>query len=163
MIFVTVGFSYWNFERLLREMDTIAGRISEDVVIQIGNSNYTPKNAKYFRFVSNEEVEKSYNDARIIIAHAGVGTIIEAARLGKPLIIVPRRAQYEEHFDDHQAELGRELEKEKWIKVIWEIHELENSIYETINESSRGFFAPIKNERLIESLRSYISSLKGST
>lgn len=43
--------------------------------------------------------------AHLIIAHAGSGTILEALRLGKRLVVVPNG----ELMDNHQVELAREL------------------------------------------------------
>ena len=42
MIFVTVGTG--KFELLVREMDKIASKLKERVIIQIGNGDYEPKN-----------------------------------------------------------------------------------------------------------------------
>ncbi|RKY56218.1 MAG: beta-1,4-galactosyltransferase, partial [Candidatus Neomarinimicrobiota bacterium] len=36
MIFVTVGSHYKGFERLVEKMDEIAGKIEEEVIMQIG-------------------------------------------------------------------------------------------------------------------------------
>jgi UDP-N-acetylglucosamine transferase subunit ALG13 len=47
MIFVTVGTHYQGFDRLIRKMDEIAGKIEEDVIMQIGSTQYKPINAKY--------------------------------------------------------------------------------------------------------------------
>ena len=52
--------------------------------------------------------------AKAIVAHAGMGTILTALEMGKPLLVMPRRAALGEHRNDHQlatahrfAELGR--------------------------------------------------------
>jgi UDP-N-acetylglucosamine transferase subunit ALG13 len=48
MIFVTVGTHPGGFDRLVQQMDKIAGLIKEKVVIQRGFTRYTPRNAEYF-------------------------------------------------------------------------------------------------------------------
>jgi len=40
MIFVTVGTHDQGFERLVKKMDEIAGQIDEEVVIQVGYTDY---------------------------------------------------------------------------------------------------------------------------
>ena len=40
--------------------------------------------------------------ADAIIAHAGMGTILTALEMGKPLLVMPRRAELGEHRNDHQ-------------------------------------------------------------
>ena len=42
--------------------------------------------------------------ARLIVAHAGVGSIVSAGEQGKPIVVLPRRAGLGEHTSDHQVE-----------------------------------------------------------
>ena len=42
MIFVTVGTHDQGFKRLVKKMDEIAGQIDEEVVMQIGSTDYKP-------------------------------------------------------------------------------------------------------------------------
>jgi UDP-N-acetylglucosamine transferase subunit ALG13 len=155
MIFVTVGTSSWNFTRLIKEMDHIAEEINEEVIIQIGYDKYEPKNAKYFRTTTKEEMERLYESARIIVSHAGIGAIISAIKHNKPIIVIPRRMEYGEHFDNHQVDIARELEREGIVKVVWDIKEIGKVLRdETINYEFR------KNKRLVITLREYIKSLE---
>lgn len=156
MIFVTVGTSSWDFTRLIKEMDRIAGKIEEEVVMQISNINYEPKIAKYFRFTSNEEIEELYRNARIVVSHAGVGCIISALKHNKPNIVVPRRKVYGEHFDDHQVDIARELEKNGKIRVVWDVRELE----EALNGVNEDFAKVKKDRKLVLALRDYINNLE---
>lgn len=41
-------------------------------------------------------------DADVIVAHAGMGSILTALSMGKPIIVMPRRAIWQEHRNDHQ-------------------------------------------------------------
>ena len=89
MIFVTVG-GMRPFGRLVKEMDRIAGELDEKVVMQIGSTDYEPKNCEYFRFVPRKDIEEFYASARVIVCHAGGGSILTALQHGKPLVLVPR-------------------------------------------------------------------------
>ena len=51
MIFVTTGTHSQGFDRLIQKMDEIAGKINEEVIMQIGSAKYKPKNAKFFNFI----------------------------------------------------------------------------------------------------------------
>ena len=155
MIFVTVGTSSWNFTRLIKEMDRIAEEVNEEVIIQIGYDKYEPKNAKYFRTTTKEEMERLYESTRIIVSHAGIGAIISAIKHNKPIIVIPRRMEYGEHFDNHQVDTARELEREGIVKVVWDIEEIGKVLRdETINYEFR------KDKRLVIALREYIKSLE---
>lgn len=155
MILVIVGLMY-GFERLVKEMDEIAGRIYEDVIIQIGKTTYEPKNAEYFRFTSNEEIDRLYENARVVVCHAGVGSILTALEHGKSVIAVPRGKKYGEHVDDHQLEIARELEKEGRITVVHDIGELEDVL---TNVSAGSVVKVEKDNRLVRELKEYLSRL----
>ena len=109
MIFVTVGMHHQGFERLIKAMDDLAAQIDEPVVMQIGASSYEPVHAEWFKFAPAERVAELTKEARVLVAHAGAGTIISSFEHRKPLIVVPRRADQDEHVDDHQIELASAL------------------------------------------------------
>jgi len=158
MIFVTVGTSSWDFSRLIKEMDRIAGEIGEEVVMQIGDIEYEPKNAKYFRFTSEEEIEELYRNARVVVAHAGVGCIISALKHNKAIIVVPRREKYGEHFDDHQVDIARELEQEGRITVVWDVKELGKAL----NDINTNISSDREDRKLVSMLKNYINKLEQS-
>lgn len=158
MILVITGIISWDFSRLIKEMDRIAGKIDEEVVMQISDTHYLPHNAKYFRFTSEEEYERLFESARVIVSHAGAGTIITALQRNKPIIVVPRRKEYGEQFDNHQVEIARELEREGRIKVVWDVRELE----EALNGVNENFTSIEKDKKLVLSLKDYINKLEKS-
>lgn len=128
MIFVTVGTHNQSFERLVKKADEIAGRISERVVMQTGHTKYRPRNAEFFDFASREKMEQLNKEARVVISHGGAGSIIFALQFRKPLIVVPRFKKFNEHVNDHQLELAKQLEKEGKLITVYDIEELEKAI-----------------------------------
>lgn len=60
----------------------------------------------------------------MIVAHAGIGTILSAKRWGKPLVILPRRHGLGEHRNDHQLATARQVESLPGIHVAWEAADL---------------------------------------
>jgi len=110
LVFVTVGTHPMPFDRLLRMVDEIASDFPEyTFVFQIGHSNYIPKHGEWFRFTDAERIEALYREARWIVAHAGVGTIMNALEHGVRPFVVPRLKKYGEHTNDHQIEIVRIL------------------------------------------------------
>lgn len=155
LIFVTIGLMY-GFDRLVKEMDRIAEWTEEGIIIQIGKTAYVPKNATYFRFRSKEEMNVLYENSRIVVCHAGVGSILSALEHGKPVIAVPRRKEYGEVIDEHQIEISRELEKENRITVVNDVSKLES----VLANITAGSSVNIKmDSRLAKALKGYIDGL----
>lgn len=130
MIFVTVGTHYQGFERLIKTVDELVGKdkIKEKVIIQVGHSDYIPKNCKWSRFVDPEDFVKFCKKSNIVITHGGIGSIIIPLQLKKRIIVVPRYKKFFEHTDDHQLQITKYLEKEKKIIAVYDINNLEKAI-----------------------------------
>jgi UDP-N-acetylglucosamine transferase subunit ALG13 len=137
-------------------MDEIAEKIEEEVIVQLGLTNYKPENVKFFKFASEKYFNKQFREARLIVSHAGVGTILTARKFKKPLLIVPRQKKYGEHIDDHQMEIAKELEGHQNIRVIYNIDDLE----ENLNISYENFDNIKYDNKLVISLKEYINRLK---
>lgn len=108
MILVTVG-STRPFDRLVRAADELASLVDERVIIQCGAGSYRPGHARHVRFVSAAQMQEWLSQARVVISHAGAGSILAALRAGKPLVLAPRICRLGEHLDDHQFELAQIL------------------------------------------------------
>ena len=128
MIFVTTGTDPRGFERLVRRMDEIAGRIDEEVIMQIGGTEYAPRNAVHFGYTTQERIRDLCRAANVVVTLAGVGTILDALQQGTPVVVVPRLRQYGEVIDDHQVGLTRELEKAGKITAVYNLEGLEKAV-----------------------------------
>ena len=120
MILVTVGTHDRGFDRLVRSMDLYAATTGERVVIQRGSSAYEPRHADSLTFTDYETMEALNRAARLVVTHAAAGAIILALRLGKPLVVVPRRAADGEALDDHQHQLAAALAAQGRVQVVAE-------------------------------------------
>ena len=160
MIFVTVGTAERGieFERLVREMDRVAAGLGEDVLIQRGTVPYEPRHARHVRFVRFDEALRFFREADLIVGHAGAGTVLNALRLRKPIVIVPRRAaEGELDSDDHQVQLARQVEGAPGVRVVWEMDQLEGAVRDLL--ASRGSVPRPSPERarLIGAIREFLS------
>jgi len=108
MILVTVG-TQIPFDRLIAMVDDwiIQTDYKEKVVAQVGSSEYNSTNMTIFKSVEPKHFEKYINDCNFIISHAGMGSILTALRVKKPIIIIPRKAALGEHRNDHQLATAR--------------------------------------------------------
>jgi UDP-N-acetylglucosamine transferase subunit ALG13 len=124
MIFVTVG-TQVHFDRLVRAIDNWAGiRGRSDIFAQIGPSNYRCKHIETKSFIGPEEFKKTVESASVVIAHAGMGSIITALELGKRIIVMPRRAAFGEHRNDHQLATAKHFAEQGRIVVALNEQEL---------------------------------------
>ena len=129
-IFVTVGTHTQQFDRLLKEVDRLAGgkKINADVFAQTGNCKYLPKNFESRKFLGDSEYERMIEQADIVISHAGAGSIINALRNRKPLIIVPRLVEYGEHTNSHQRDLAKAMNERGKAIACMEMGGLEEAM-----------------------------------
>ncbi|MGJ0429759.1 glycosyltransferase [Methylobacter sp.] len=139
MIFVTVG-SQLPFDRLIRAMDGWASENSaQPVFAQIGVSQYQPMHMGYCQTMTPDEYQDYLQKADLIVAHAGMGTIISALELGKPLLLMPRLASKGEHRNDHQLATAQRFSKFLNIKVANDESELLLVINQLLNSTSEKF------------------------
>ena len=124
MIYVTVGTMFMDFGRLIKAIDAIAENTGERIVVQKGMGTTIPQHCEHFDFKSREECLALQREARVVVAHAGIGCAIDALEAKRPLLVVPRRREFEEHMNDHQLQIGEAIAKRGWGRVILEIHEL---------------------------------------
>jgi UDP-N-acetylglucosamine transferase subunit ALG13 len=78
MVFVTAG-TQLPFDRLIKVVDKIAADYPDvKFVVQALNSQYSANNIQIVDFLSSSDFNKHLNNAKLIISHAGMGTIISA-------------------------------------------------------------------------------------
>lgn len=120
MIFLTVG-SELHFDRLVKAVDQW-GIINNrnDIIGQIadpGPYGYWPERIKWQKFISAEEYNRYFDEAELIIGHAGMGSIITAALKKKPIIIMPRRSVLRETRNDHQLATAERFLNRKGVFI----------------------------------------------
>jgi UDP-N-acetylglucosamine transferase subunit ALG13 len=128
VIFITVG-GQLPFDRLVHAVDRWAAQQERtDVFAQIGKSSSPPKYIEWQRFLSPTEFQAKAREAEVIVAHAGIGSILTALELGKPIVLVPRRAQLGEHRNDHQWATVKYLRSSAGVVVAADEDELREQL-----------------------------------
>ena len=132
MVFVTVGNAMQGFLRFLKGVDALAEKnfFNEEVFMQTGNnSGFLPKHCMYKSFVSMDEFQQYMERASLIICHGGC-TQLQAVRMGKTPIVMPRRKKYGEHVNDHQVQLVQALASERLIVPAYDVEDLPAAVTE---------------------------------
>lgn len=101
MIFVTVGTHHQPFDRLLQAVADVDWQVP--VVVQGGPCGIRGRDWRFVRSISPEDWHAEVERARVVITHAGPASIVGCLRAGRVPIVVPRRALWREHVDEHQV------------------------------------------------------------
>ncbi|MFQ5415471.1 MAG: glycosyltransferase [Myxococcota bacterium] len=109
MIFVTVG-GQGPFDRLVGTVDAWAGETGRaDVFAQIGANATAPSHLEWVESLSPAEFRDRLASADVVISHAGMGTILTAREIEKPILVMPRQARLGEQRNDHQLATAKRL------------------------------------------------------
>ena len=129
MILATVG-TQLPFPRLLEALDHIAGLHSLEIFAQTADPSWRAVNLQTTPHLKPEEFTARATRATLLVGHAGVGTLLTAKTLGKPLVMLPRRAELGEHRNDHQLATARSLKGVQGCYVAWDEQDLEGLVLE---------------------------------
>ena len=162
MIFLTVG-SELSFDRLVKAVDEWAiANNRKDIIGQIatpGPMGYWPKQIQSYGFITAEEYGYYFDKAELIIAHAGMGSIITAAMKKKPIIVMPRRAELKETRNDHQLATVERFSTRKGVLVAKDesaIAQLLESWMTSLRHQQTDDVREYAEDSLLHELRSFI-------
>lgn len=158
MIFVTVG-TQLPFDRLVHAVDQWAcNNPGTRMFAQIGPGTYLPKHITYAEFIDPAQADEYVKKAEVVVAHAGMGSVLTALKFMRPIILLPRRYSLNEHRNDHQMATARWLSGRPGIHVAWDETELPSLL------DNRGDFAqgqeltPHAGPTLIKRLEAWIDN-----
>ncbi|RZK34228.1 MAG: glucuronosyltransferase [Hymenobacter sp.] len=154
MIFLTLG-TQLPFNRLVKAVDVVAPFIKETIYGQIGRGSYTPVNFNFTETLSPTEFDTRFEAARVVIGHAGIGTVLAGFKSQKPLIIMARRASFGEHRNDHQIATAIQMSGFTGVYIAESAEDIRNILTKDHLESMKRQVSPNRN-KLIEHLRSEI-------
>ena len=160
MIFVTVG-TQLPFERLVAAVDSWSGRRDPrpDVLAQVGSGKADYPNVRCVQSLDGFQYAEEIARARLMIAHAGTGSILTALDRGVPVIVMPRDHLRGEHRDDHQSQTARQLEKMGLVAVAWNEADLPDLIDVELSKPPHNLGPRKRSTDLVDYLRSYLQSV----
>lgn len=85
-----------------------SGLITEEVLLQVGEGTPSPEPVDGVRIVETmgfDDLRAALRKARLVICHGGTGSMITALQAQCGTIVMPRRFERGEHYDNHQAEI----------------------------------------------------------
>ncbi len=159
MIFVTVG-TQLPFERLVEAVDAwAAGRPARKVFMQLGGTAYRPRHCEFAAYTPPAEWERLFDEAELVVSHAGMGTILKSLERAKPLVIMPRLAALGEHRNDHQEATARRFSGLANLRVVNDAAELAMALDAPPGRVERATQDGNPNlDRLIREIRQFIAA-----
>ena len=160
MIFLTIG-THEPFDRLVRAVDEWCGACGRtDVFGQITDrAGYIPRHFEHVGQMMPPTYREMCDTADFLIAHAGMGAIITALTLAKPIVVMPRRGHLAETRNDHQFATALKLGMKPGIHVA----ETEVELPAVLDEIAGGVglaeapaIGRFAEDRLISALRSLV-------
>ena len=155
MIFLSVG-TQLAFDRLIQTVDDWSSTQAHDVFAQVGPSTLVPRNMEYKDFIAPSEVAELCKKADLLVAHAGMGSILTALKYQTPIIVLPRKASLGEHRNEHQLATARWVEKLPGVFVAWDEAELVALLDRSSELTSGHVIEPDAEDRLIQYIKGFI-------
>lgn len=160
MIFVTVG-TAGKFSELIKCIDRLVGEkvITDQVVCQIGKSDYLPVYCDYYRFKSS--IIDDIKAADLVITHGGA-TVMECLSEKKIVIAVPNRSV----ANDHQYKFLQYLHKKNMCVCCFSLEELPQLIRDFKDKRNIFELFGVKQKimeevpNLAEDIVEYLNTLK---
>lgn len=157
MIFATVG-TQLPFDRLLNSLDDWAAAHPDvSVKAQTGRTDTRFSHMDCAENLDQTSFTTAFSTARVIVAHAGMGSILSASELGKPILLLPRSAAMGEHRNDHQIDTAAEMAALPNVTVVQDGEELAAALDRILaqpqTEDAGSAFA---SEQLVDNLKHFI-------
>jgi UDP-N-acetylglucosamine transferase subunit ALG13 len=156
LIFVTVG-AQMHFDRLIRTIDEWAEeRGRADVFAQVGPSEYMARRIETVRSLDPASFRARAERATALVAHAGMGTIITALELGKPLLVFPRDFARRETRNDHQVATARHFAESGRVLAAFDERELRRRLDEIESFVPSSKIGREASQELVGRIRAFV-------
>jgi UDP-N-acetylglucosamine transferase subunit ALG13 len=157
-VFVTVG-AQMPFDRLVRAVDEWAGTQDGrgvEFFAQIGPDGYHPKSMPWTEFIEPATFKQRVDWCSVLIAHAGMGSILTALQAGKPILVLPRKGDLRETRNDHQIATAKRFRDMGKVAVAMEESDLAHELTRLRGLAASDRISPDASPQLIGALRDFI-------
>ncbi len=155
------------FDRLVRAVDAWVAGGGGPVFGQLGRlgpESYRPCHFEWADLLPAAEFEARFAAAPLVIAHAGMGSIIAALAQAKPIVVMPRKASLGEHRNEHQLATAAKFRGRPGVFVADDETGLEAAIAAArAGGGAAGAIAPHASPELIAAVRNFIFERRKSS
>jgi UDP-N-acetylglucosamine transferase subunit ALG13 len=96
--------------------------------------------------------------ADLVVAHAGMGTILTRLETGLPMLVMPRQAALGEHRNDHQIATARRLAHLPGLSVVADETELARALDGFRPRPVTARVDAVASPALISAIRDFIAA-----
>ena len=156
-IFVTVG-AQIPFDRLIIAVDgwAAARKTEHSFFSQVGEQGYRPAHMDFTELLEPPAFKQRVLWADVLVAHAGMGSILSALQYGKPILVMPRLGRLKETRNDHQvATAERFLEMGK-VSVAMDEREIPAKLDSLSSLSRAEKISDCASGELLSAIRNFI-------
>jgi UDP-N-acetylglucosamine transferase subunit ALG13 len=142
---------------MIRAVDSWAAENERrDVFAQIGTTTLRPRNIEWTSFLTPSEFRAKVEAASLLVAHAGMGSILTALELGKPILVMPRRGSLHETRNDHQVATARRFAEQGRVDVAMDELELAAKLNAVRTLKAGAPISRYASPTLIRAIRAFI-------
>lgn len=159
MTLVILGTQDKDFSRLLKKIDQLIAdhKIKDEVVVQAGTTKYQSSHMKIFDLIPMTEFNRLIGKADLIITHGGVGSIIQALKKQKKIIVIPRLKEYGEHTNNHQLQIVHEFSKKGYVIPCTDIENLKSALEQVKDFKPKPYKS--NNTQMIQLISQFIDNV----
>lgn len=133
--FVSIGNAKQDFSRLLNAIANQIHLFPQPILIQSGHTHFVSDKCDVVEFIDMDTFVECVKQAEILVLHAGAGSTLHSIRAGKIPILMPRRADFSEHVNDHQVAFAQMLDESGKAIIINDENDLITAINKIKNQS----------------------------
>lgn len=146
------------FDRLIRAVDCwAAARGRLDVFAQIGTTEFRPSHIEFAPMLQPDEFRAKVRDSSVLVAHAGMGSILTALEAGKPILVMPRRGDLMETRNDHQVATATQFRSLGHVAVAMDENELPAHLDRLGSLAAGAPISKAASPRLLSAVRAFIN------
>ena len=156
-VFLTVG-SQLPMDRLVGAVEKVITHKSYiSCIAPVGESKLELERMVAFNTLSEDKFIEYAKNSDLLISHAGMGNILLAEELQKPILVLARSAKFDESVNDHQKDTLLGLSSKHFIFQMESENDVEKGLHWFKSWKPKRIDVPERTQ-LINSLRRYILS-----
>jgi UDP-N-acetylglucosamine transferase subunit ALG13 len=150
--FITIGNAKQSFRRLLDCCIQLREILPRPIIVQYGNTKFFHPDFECHEFINAELFIHTMRSSKIVIAHAGAGSILNSIRAGTKPIVMARMQENQEHINNHQLDLGLRLNQDGYVYLVSNLSEMQGAVFQALKSNDCDLI--VKNSEIFNYIES---------